>query len=66
MHSERHTLIVEESDDRVTIFACINCVRRVLIDRVGRDYVILDLGDEWALHSGSTGPMSITVSAQPG
>jgi hypothetical protein len=64
LNQDKHLLVVEESDERVTIFACINCERRVLIDRVGRDYVVLDAGDVWALHSGVSGPVSLAVTAQ--
>jgi uncharacterized membrane protein len=61
---ENHMLVVEESDERVTIFACMNCERRVLIDRISRDYVVLEQGDVWALHSGVSGPFSLAVQAQ--
>ena len=64
MNQESHLLVVEEVDDRVTIFACMNCERRVLIDRESRDYVVLDAGDVWALHSGVSGPISLAVTAQ--
>jgi hypothetical protein len=60
---DSHMLVVEESDERVTVFACMNCERRVLIDRVGRDYVVLEQGDVWALHSGVSGPFSLSVEA---
>jgi hypothetical protein len=61
MSVDNHLLVVEESDERVTIFACLNCPRRVLIDRVGRDCVVLETGDMWALHSGVSGPFSVAV-----
>lgn len=62
-----HLLVVEDSDMNDTIFACINCSRRVLIHRqTSGEYVVLAQGDIWALHSGVAGPFSITVSAVQG
>jgi hypothetical protein len=60
-----HRMELEEDDGEDVIFACVDgCDRRVLVSRSG-DLVVLNRGDFYARHRGSTGPagMSVTVAS---
>ena len=45
------------------LFACPTCGRRVVVGKAEPKLVVIDRGDPYALHSGSTGGLSLTVAA---
>ena len=43
------------------LFACPTCGRKVVVGKREPKFVVLDRGDVYALHSGSTGGLSLTA-----
>jgi len=56
-----HVLTVEVADRRGTLFVCDQCGRRIVIDGHG-EITVLDRGDFFATHSGSSGGVGLTIS----
>jgi hypothetical protein len=61
---EQHSYEVDDDDGRRIVFVCPveGCGRRVVLVRGGRRYIVIDRGDFFAAHSGSVGPLSISIS----
>ncbi len=59
-----HEYEVTDDDGRVVVFVCpvAGCGRRVLLDRRGDRYTVIDRGDFFAQHVGGVGPIRIGLS----
>ena len=44
------------------LFACPTCGRKVVVGKAVPKFVVIDRGDVYALHSGSTGGVSLAIT----
>ena len=60
----QHQYVVQSDDGHRIVFVCPveGCGRRVVFERGARRYVVIDVGDFFARHSGTVGPLSISLS----
>ena len=63
MPQQRHRLTAEADNGREILFVCDDdsCGRRLVLKRSG-EYVVIDAGDPFALHSGSVGSIGHDAS----
>lgn len=62
----RHLMVCTYTDEqgRESLFECTECARRLMFDHERARLIIIKPGDEFALHNGSTG--LVTLSAHLG
>ncbi len=62
MTDERHLMVCTDGNGAESYFECTveGCGRRVVLDHVGVRLIVLDRGDESALHQGSTGLVGLS------
>ena len=64
----RHEMVCETQTPTETLFVCETCGRRVVLGKLQPRLTVIDRGDFWALHSGSTVPgveLSTTIGESP-
>lgn len=61
--ADLHTFEVDDDDGRRIVFVCPvpGCGRRVVLVRGEGRYVVIDRGDFFAQHTGSVGPISLSM-----
>jgi len=57
---EIHTMNYEGGTDADVVFACDECGRRVVVGKHAARLVVIDRGDVFARHTGSTGGLQIS------
>ena len=61
-HATRHVMVCEAENTNEVLLACPTCGRKVVVGKGDAKLVVLDRGDVYAQHSGSTGGLSLTVA----
>jgi hypothetical protein len=66
--NERHQMVLVHSNGAELVFLCTSegCGRRMVIDTRGGRLVVIDRGDETALHSGGTGQVQLGTRVEQG